>query len=53
MKPMMNEAKVKACMKRGGSRAQCMKDAYPDKGKSSSKKKSSGKKPNPFQKGGY
>jgi hypothetical protein len=47
LRPQMNEAKVKACMKRGGSRAQCMKEAYPDKG---GKKTSSGKKPNPFSK---
>ncbi len=48
MKPMMNEAKVKACMKKGGSRAQCMKEAYPDKKGGDAKKKKSSSKKNPF-----
>ncbi len=48
-RPMMNEAKMKACMKRGKSRSQCMKEVYPD----GEPKKGKGKKPNPFKKGGY
>ena len=39
-RPAMNEAKVAACMKRGGTRAKCMKEAYGDaKGGDAKRKK--------------
>jgi hypothetical protein len=44
MKPVMNAARMKECMQRGGTREQCMKEVYPEKsggaGKKSSKKSS-------------
>lgn len=48
MQPMMNAAKVKACMKKGGSRERCMRQAYPERYDKSAPKK----KPMP-RKGGY
>ncbi len=49
-KPKMNEAKVKACIKKGGTRAKCMKEAYPDKkgGDDKGKKKPARSNTNPF-----
>lgn len=32
MRPTMNRQKVEQCVKRGGSREKCMKEAYPERG---------------------
>ena len=52
MKPMMNEAKLKACLKRGKSRKECMAEVYPEKpgkkGGDAAKKKTPMKGKNPF-----
>lgn len=53
-RPTMNEARMRACMKRGRTRAQCMKEVYPEgEPKTGGKKKGGGKKAPPFKKGGY